>query len=663
MSLIIQLLGRPEILRDGSPVARPRGHKTWAVLAYLVRAGARPTREAVAGMLFPEADDPLGALRWTLSEIRRTLGSPDSARGDPIDLALPTGTTVDVDVLIHGNWQDALHLPGLGHRLLEGVNPTAGAAFEFWLENQQRHMAAAAQGVLHEAALATLAHGDTVAALELASRLVELNPFDENAQVLYVRCLTRAGDIDRARRQVEACTKLFRRELGVEPTGALREAAEARPPTARPSGRVEVLVQLEAGEAAVAAGAVNAGLDNLHQAVVDAEACDAPDLLARGLVALGAALVHAARGSDEEGAAFLHRATEVATRTGDDPVAATAHRELGYVEFLRGGYARAEGWLSRAEARAGPQSEELAWVLAVRGAARTDTGDYPAARELLTEASERARAAGASRAEAWARSFLGRWHFLRGETVEARIELGRAIDFARGTGWNSFLPWPEAWLAEVDLDTGTVEASIQAFDRAFAMGCQLGDPCWESLAARGLGRAAAAAGDLRQAIELLDDAPRRCRRLPDSYRWIEVYGLAAHAEVAVGAGLKHAGAVVSEFETLASRFGMRELMAIAATLRAGMGESGALDTAAVIAARSTIRCCTRASRRLAPRRRPRLSAGRTPLCGRILVSEAVGQATRHAFRTSRVRGVKSRVAPPTRLPFAFLLVAKRRRCG
>jgi DNA-binding SARP family transcriptional activator len=548
-----------------------------------VRADTSPTRELVAGLLFPEADDPLGTLRWSLSELRRLLGAPGAVGGDPVELALPEGTTVDVDVVIHGRSQDALHLPGLGQRFLEGVNPASGAAFELWFENQQRYLAAEAEGILHEAALASLAHGDVVAALELASRLVELDPLDENAQVVYVRCLASAGHIERARRQVRSCTELFRSELGVEPTGALREAAEARPPTARPKGRAGVVAQLEAGEAAFAAGAVDAGLGILHQAVADAEADGATDLLARALVTLGTALVHAARGSDEEGAAILHRAIEVATPSGDDPLVATAHRELGYIEFLRGRYGRAETWLSQAVALAESRGEESAWVLAIQGAARTDTGDHAAALELLTDASEHARAASATRAEGWALSFRGRLHLVRGEAAEARTDLARAIDIASREGWNSFMPWPEALLAEVDLNDGAVEVAAQGFDHAFAMGCQLGDPCWESLAARGLGRVAAATGDLDRAIQLLDDAPRRCRRLPDSYRWIEAYGLAALADVAVGAGLEIAGRSIAELETLASRHAMRELVATAATLRARMGEPGALETATLIA--------------------------------------------------------------------------------
>jgi hypothetical protein len=58
-----------------------------------------------------------------------------------------------------------------------------------------------------------------------------------------------------------------------------------------------------------------------------------------------------------------------------------------------------------------------------------------------------------------------------------------------------------------------------------ALGEQLGDPCWESIAARGLGLVAAANGHRDEALGLLEEAPRLCRRLPDSYLWIEAYAL------------------------------------------------------------------------------------------------------------------------------------------
>jgi DNA-binding SARP family transcriptional activator len=583
VEIAIQLLGPPQVTLGGSLAEAPRGRKVWALLGYLLRSEGRPRREAVAGLLFPEADDPLGALRSTLFQIRRLLDSRHAVGGDPIELLLPEGALVDVDVLLRGARHDAVSLPRLGRPFLEGVNPAAGATFELWLENERRHIAGATEGVIHEAALATLAHGDTSTALDLASRLVELNPLDENAQVLYVRCLATAGHVERARRQVESCTNLFRRDLGVDPSPALREAAEARPPQIRSRGRAAVLAQLEAGEAAFAAGAVNAGLGILQQAVVDAGGDASADLLARALVTLGSALVHAARGSDEEGAAVLHRAIEAAEASGDARLAATAHRELGYVELLRGQYARADAWLIRAAELADPDSEERAWILAVHGASQTDTGDHAGARDRLSEGADLAHAAPATRAEAWVRSFLGRLALLREELGVARNELQRSIAIAQTDTWNAFLPWPEALLAEVDLKQGHIDQASVSFEHAFAMGCQLGDPCWESVAARGLGLVAASSGELERAVELLQDAPRRCRRLPDSYRWIEAYAMAALGELAVDAGLEAAPSWVTQLETLASRHGMRELVATAATLRARLGEPQALETATLVA--------------------------------------------------------------------------------
>ena len=78
MGLSIHLLGPPRMERGGTAVDAPRGHKAWGLLAYLLRSGVPPTRERLASLLFPEADDPLGTLRWTLSVLRRQLSAGDN---------------------------------------------------------------------------------------------------------------------------------------------------------------------------------------------------------------------------------------------------------------------------------------------------------------------------------------------------------------------------------------------------------------------------------------------------------------------------------------------------------------------------------------------------------------------------------------------------------
>ena len=570
----------------GTPVDDPRGNKAWGLLAYLLRSRVPPSRERVASLLFSEADDPLGALRWTLSALRRRLGEEVELGGDPLRLTLPPGTFVDVDVLSRGSWMEAIALPGLGHALLEGLAFRSSPGFEMWLDSERRHVVGTTSAVLHQSALALLARGDAAAAARHATELVGLNPFEENAHVLLVRCLRVAGDREAAARHVEACTELFRRELGIEPTAALRTAAATSEVAvaARVSGPATVRAQVEAGEAALAAGAVEAGLHRLRGAVAAARSIDDRELLSTALVTLGGALVHSARGTDEEGAAALHEGTTLAEQIGRLDVAATGWREISWVQFLRAHYERAEQSLTRTAELAAGNDEELAWVELIRGACRHDVGDYASAGELLRSSLTRARRLGSGQPLGQALTMLGRFHLMRGEIEDAIHHLDQALLEAEARGMTAFVPWPESFRGELDLILGDVASAEARFEHAFALGCQVGDPCWESIALRGLGRAAAARGDLARALEFLVDAPKLCRRLPDTYLWIEAYGLDALCAVAVEHRAGAAGRWIDELEEITARRGVRELLLRATLYRARLGEPGAIDVARSLAA-------------------------------------------------------------------------------
>ena len=121
MSRMVHLLGRPH-LEGASTGYRLRSRKSWALLAYLLLSERPPTRSQLASLLFDGAEDPLGALRWSLSEIRRAFGGDVVVEGDPVVLSLPADTTVDVDVVSNQSWTAAVRLPSLGSPLLEGVS-------------------------------------------------------------------------------------------------------------------------------------------------------------------------------------------------------------------------------------------------------------------------------------------------------------------------------------------------------------------------------------------------------------------------------------------------------------------------------------------------------------------------------------------------------------
>jgi DNA-binding SARP family transcriptional activator len=584
--LRIHLLGQPRMELAGVPMADPRGHKSWGLLAYLLRSRVPPSRERVAGLLFPEADDPFGALRWTLSALRGRMGDSVEVGGDPLQLALRPGTFVDVDILARGSWVEAIALPGLGHGFLEGLAFRSSPGFEMWLESERRYIAGATSAVLHQAALAQLARGEASAAAGHAAELVALNPYDENAHVLLVRCLRVAGDPGAAARHVETCTQLFRRELGVEPSEALRTAAVTAEvmPAARVSGPATVRALIEAGDAALAAGAVEAGLHRLRGAVAAGRTIDDRELLSTALVRLGGALVHSARGTDEEGAAALHEGTTLAEQVGRVDIAATGWREISWVQFLRAHYERAEDSLSHAARFATGNDEELAWAELIRGACRHDVGDHQASSDLLRSALERSRWLGTGQPLGHALTFLGRFHLLRGEIEDAVHLLDHALDEAQARGMTAFVPWPESFRGELDLVLGDVDSAAARFEHAFALGCQVGDPCWESIALRGLGLVAAARGDVGGAIELLVDAPKLCRRLPDTYLWIEAYALDALCGVTVEHRPEAAAQWIGDLEAIAARRGIRELLLRATVYRARLGEPGAVEVARSLAA-------------------------------------------------------------------------------
>jgi DNA-binding SARP family transcriptional activator len=577
--LAIRLVGRPEIERDGLVVAPPRGHKSWAVLAYLVLAGRPVARAQLAALIFGDAADPLGALRWSLAQLRCALGVPGALDGDPLALRLPPGTAVDVLALGAGDPDPAL----ARGELLERVDLGGATDFAAWLLVERRRIAGLCEAVLRDAALTGLAGGVPLDAAAFASRAVAMNPFDDAAHELLVRCLARAGDVGAAREHADACERLFRRELGRAPDPGVWRAAGEREEGSGPAlgDRAAAVGQLEAGRAAVAAGAVEPGIACLRQASAEARAVGDPALLARSLAALGSALVHLLRGGDEEGAAVLHEALALAEACGERQAACKACRELGFIAVQAGRGVSAGRWLQRAAALA-VDDHERAGVLGVRGQALSDRAHYGAAIALLEESVAAAQRCGDVRQRAWSLAILGRALLLRGQLPEAVEALDESLALVDEEGWVAFQPFPEALRADVALHQGDADHAIALLDHAFPLGCRLGDPCWEAIAARARGLVHEAAGEREQALAWLADAADRAVRVPDPYAWMHAWCLDALAAVAIDDEAPTAAQVVARLETRAARGDFRELVVRGALHRARLGDPGGLQASRLL---------------------------------------------------------------------------------
>ena len=583
MSTVVRLLGRPQVVRDGEPIA-VRGRKSWALLAVLVLKGAPMSRSRLASMLFDGADDPLGALRWTLAQLRRSLGPGMQLGGDPVELRPAVGTVIDVEVLERGTWVEAVALPGLGDELLAGLT-FRNEAFDAWLTVERARVVNLAVSQLTAAALSQLAHGHPQHAAELAARLVEVQPLDENHHQLVVRALAASGQANAARLHIAAATDLLTRELGFAPGPGLATAAEIGPGSlgaAPAQGRGSVLAQLEAGEAAVAAGATDAGLDCLRRAVHESRALHDPRLEVWALTSLGGALIHGVRGRDTEGAVTLHQAIDVGERAGKPESTAAANRELAWVAVQHGRHHEAQTWLERAAALAEDDAER-ARILGVRGITLDDEGSHRAAIAALDESARLAAGADHRRQLAWALSMRARTHLQLDEHHAAEALVGEALDLTRRENWNAFLPYPRTQEAELALHAGDIDRARDGFDHAFALACHLGDPCYEALAERGLATVDAGRGDVGSAIARLHDARQRCARHPDTYRWVGAHVLQTMCSIGVAERLPSIEDWIDQLESAAAAAGLRDLVVRAHLHRAALGHKGALAAAKLLA--------------------------------------------------------------------------------
>lgn len=375
-------------------------------------------------------------------------------------------------------------------------------------------------------------------------------------------------------------------ELGATPGPDVVNAVDA--PIASVSGSspghgASARAQLDAGQAAIAAGVVDAGLECLRRAVAEAEALRDRPLRAQALFALGSSLIHSVRGRDEEGSVALHQAIAAGMESGMGSLVAAARRELGYVEVLRARYDRAHTWLAEALDAAAEDVAEQAAIGAVVGACWSDTAQYPRAIEQLEQAIALAEESQSHRQVAFASSFLGRAQLLTGAPAAARETLTTSIRTAQQEGWTSLVPWPESLLGECLLADGDLDGAAATFEHAFAVGCQLGDPCWEGMGARGIGLVKERRGEVGDAIDWLDDARTRCVRVADAYLWIRAYCEDALCAVATAHDVQGASGWVDDLEAHAGPTGMRELVVRAYLYRHRGGGASALSSASELA--------------------------------------------------------------------------------
>ncbi|HKC73069.1 MAG TPA: bacterial transcriptional activator domain-containing protein, partial [Chloroflexota bacterium] len=228
----------------GDTVLTFRRRKAFALLVYLVMSKGTRSREALASLLVDEASD-----QQAHSRFRNTLHAPTEQVGDYILVTRETVTFdrskpywLDADELQRGvlTADDPAADPTALERavalykgtFLTGLMLSEAPEFEGWQRRQQERLHRLFMQALHLLIQRALQRRDDEAAQSWIARLLEVEPWHEEAHRQLMRLLARQGQRQAALEQYEVCCCILEEELGRAPqseTVALYEALRAAP--------------------------------------------------------------------------------------------------------------------------------------------------------------------------------------------------------------------------------------------------------------------------------------------------------------------------------------------------------------------------------------------------------------------------------------------------
>ena len=228
--LILSFLGPFQVALDGQSVAGFESNKVRALLAFLVVEVSRPhARETVAALLWPDHHNhaALDSLRSALANLRRVIGdrtadppflliTRDTSRSNPV-----ADYRLDVGELEAGVGRPVAHLERLFNSgegdFLEGFALPDSVPFEEWLLSRRERFRRKKLDGLGRLAQHYEGRADFERAIDYTRRQLELEAWDEAAHRRLMRLLALSDRRGQALAQYEACGRVLREELGVEP--------------------------------------------------------------------------------------------------------------------------------------------------------------------------------------------------------------------------------------------------------------------------------------------------------------------------------------------------------------------------------------------------------------------------------------------------------------
>lgn len=226
--LNLELLGDFRLRSDSGAFLPISAKKSQAMLAYLaVRPSQMVSRDKMAALLWSSTapEQARQSLRQTLSTLRKELAniSPRKILIEEGDFLSLDATHVRVDVVEF----ESLVATGTPDALDPATRLYAGDFLDGFLLDEEKfdQWVIAERDRLHRLALRAhaqlvdiLARGDSLDhAIEVAQQSLRVDPLQEPMHRTLMKLYIRSGDLANALQQFEACARVLRRELNVEP--------------------------------------------------------------------------------------------------------------------------------------------------------------------------------------------------------------------------------------------------------------------------------------------------------------------------------------------------------------------------------------------------------------------------------------------------------------
>jgi DNA-binding SARP family transcriptional activator/predicted ATPase len=244
--LSIRLLGGFQVDMEGAPIVDFRSDKARALLAFLAVEADRPhARDSLAWLLWPDSPNQRARtnLRSTLANLRKVLNDPRSSPPhllidrEAIQFNKDSDHWLDWSAFVSTPAEirvDAAHLERFEGAIalyrgpfLSGFSVSDSSPFEEWTILKREQINQRVMGILCSLAAYYGQQGEHEIAQTHARKMVELEPWNEEAHRQLMHLLVLGGQRSAALAQYEACRRNLAEELDVEPsreTIALYEA-------------------------------------------------------------------------------------------------------------------------------------------------------------------------------------------------------------------------------------------------------------------------------------------------------------------------------------------------------------------------------------------------------------------------------------------------------